>query len=92
MMPSWRKYYPENFSSILYMALKLLLFEFCQKSAKIAIRQRQARFSQLTNEKSNQTEIFIMIFHWKCLVLEIKFVKNAKKCIFRGSRWLFGKL
>ena len=34
--------------------LKLLLFEFCQKSTKDAFRQRQARFSQLWSQISNQ--------------------------------------
>ena len=41
-MPSWTKYYPENFSFNLHMIQKLLLFEFCQKSAKIAYCQVQA--------------------------------------------------
>ena len=50
----YRKYYPENFSSILYMAQKLLLFELCQKSVKNAFCQRQARFSQLWSQITNQ--------------------------------------
>ena len=54
LMPSWRKYYPQNFISILYMVWKLLLFEFCQKLAKIAFRQKQARFSQLWSQINNQ--------------------------------------
>ena len=36
--------------------------------------------------------IFIISFHWKCLVLKLKFIKNNKKYIFGGSRWLFEEL
>ena len=48
LMPS------QNFISILYMVWKLLLFEFCQKLAKIAFCQKQARFSQLSSQIINQ--------------------------------------
>ena len=51
-MRSWRKYYPEKFSSILHMVQKLLLFEFCPKFAKIGFCQMQARFFQLWSRGS----------------------------------------
>ena len=53
-MPSWTKYYPENVSFILHMVQKLLQFEFCQKLAKIAFCQLQARSFQLWTQISYQ--------------------------------------
>ena len=107
--PSRRKYYLENFSFILHMVQKLLVLRSCQKSAKIALRQLQARFSelwtQITHQRkkqsdwnfdplqpSNQICHFYHQFSLKMLSLELKFAKNAKNSIFRGSRWLFEEL
>ena len=49
-MPTWRKYYLENFCFILLMAQKLLHFKF----SKIAFCHLQARFFQLWTQMTHQ--------------------------------------
>ena len=82
------------------MVQKLLLLEFCQKSAKIAFRQRQARISQLWTPMKKAIRMqfglpAVRYFHYqpslKMLSFGVTFVKNAQKPIFRGSGWLLGE-